>query len=408
MIIRRSYIDQLQQWKDKKIIKVITGVRRCGKSTLLAEYQERLLEEGVSKEQITSLNFENLDYEGLLDYRELYSFLQEKLIPDTGNYIFLDEVQRVPQFEKVVDSLYLKDNVDIYITGSNAFLLSGELATFLSGRYIEINMFPLSFKEYMEACPQQNPEKGFLRYLRCGGFPYATIELNDNQNALDIYFAGIYNTIVVKDIEERSRRRELGSDLHAISNVSLLNSISSFLASSVGSPISLRNIANCITSFGRTASVDTISDYVKALEEPYLFYPVRAMNVSGKQLLRNICKYYIVDPGLRSYMLPKQTSDLGFLLENIVYLELRRRGYEVHIGKLKDLEVDFVARKSGAYEYFQITADCKAAETFEREIAPLRKIKDNYERTILTLDNFTPGNYEGILVENAIDWLLED
>ncbi|MBR4399696.1 MAG: ATP-binding protein [Aeriscardovia sp.] len=407
MIIRRSYIEQLQQWKDnKKIIKVITGVRRCGKSTLLKEYQKSLIERGVGEGQIISLNFEDLNYERLLNYRELYNFLQEKLLPDAVNYIFLDEVQRVPQFEKVVDSLYLKDNVDICIAGSNAFLLSGELATFLAGRYIEINMFPLSFKEYMEVCPQQNPEKAFLRYLRCGGFPYPTIELNDNQNALDTYFDGIYNTIVLKDIEERSRRRQLGSDLHRISNIPLLNSISSFLAGSVGSPISFRNIANCIISSGHTASADTVSEYVRALEEPYLFYQARAMNVSGKQLLRNVCKYYIVDPGLGNYILPKRTHDLGFLLENVVYLELRRRGYAVHIGKLKDLEVDFIARKSGAYEYFQITSDCRAEETFEREISPLRKIKDNYKKTILTLDNFTPGNYGGILVENAIDWLL--
>ena len=344
-----------------------------------------------------------------MDYLKLYSFLQKKIITGKPTYIFLDEIQRVPQFEKVVDSLYLKDNVDIYITGSNAFLLSGELATFLSGRYIEINVLPMSFKEYMEARSGQNPEKEFLNYLQYGGFPYATVNLKDNRNMFDTYFDGIYNTIVVKDIEERSMRKNKGSDLHEVSNIPLLKTISSFLASSVGSLISLRNIANYLSSsLDRNSSVATVSRYVKALEESYLFYPVHAMNVSGKQLLKNIVKYYIVDPGLRNYLVPRQNYDLGFLLENIVYLELRRRGYEVYIGKMKDLEVDFIAQKSGVCKYFQITANCSAKETFEREIEPLQKIKDNYKKTILTLDNFTLGNYGGISVDNAISWLLEE
>ena len=408
MILRRSYLEQLEQWKDKKIIKVVTGVRRCGKSTLLAEFQTKLLQGGVDRDQIISLNFEDLYYEDLLDYRKLYNFLQKKIITDRPTYIFLDEIQRVPQFEKVVDSLYLKDNVDIYITGSNAFLLSGELATFLSGRYIEINVLPMSFKEYMEARSVQNPEKEFLNYLQYGGFPYAAVNLKDNRNMFDTYFDGIYNTIVVKDIEERSMRKNKGSDLHEVSNIPLLKTISSFLASSVGSLISLRNIANYLSSSIASSSVATVSRYVKALEESYLFYPMHAMNVSGKQLLKNIVKYYIVDPGLRNYLVPRQNYDLGFLLENIVYLELRRRGYEVYIGKMKDLEVDFIAQKSGVCKYFQITANCSAKETFEREIKPLQKIKDNYKKTILTLDNFTLGNYGGILVENAISWLLEE
>lgn len=409
MILRRSYLEQLELWKDKKIIKVVTGVRRCGKSTLLAEFQTKLLQGGVDIGQIISLNFEDLYYEDLLDYRKLYNFLQKKIITGKPTYIFLDEIQRVPQFEKVVDSLYLKDNVDIYITGSNAFLLSGELATFLSGRYIEINVLPMSFKEYMEARSGQNPEKEFLNYLQYGGFPYAAVNLKDDRNMFDTYFDGIYNTIVVKDIEERSMRKNKGSDLHEVSNIPLLKTISSFLASSVGSLISLRNIANYLSSsLDRSSSVATVSRYVRALEESYLFYPVHAMNVSGKQLLKNIVKYYIVDPGLRNYLVPRQNYDLGFLLENIVYLELRRRGYEVYIGKMKDLEVDFIAQKSGVCQYFQITANCSAKETFEREIMPLQKIKDNYKKTILTLDNFTLGNYGGISVQNAISWLLEE
>ncbi len=405
MIVRKEYLDQLRQWQDEKIIKVITGIRRCGKSTLLKEFQELLMEQGISKEQIISINFEDLAYEELQDYKKLYKYIEERIIPEKPVYIFLDEIQKVEQFEKVVDSLYIKDNIDVYITGSNAFLLSGELATLLSGRYIEINMLPLSFREYVEATDTENLDEGFSEYLQYGGMPYS-ITLGKDQNRIDTYLEGIYNTILIKDIEERAGRKERDPNRRKISDISLLKNIARFLAGSVGSPISQKKIAGYIASTGRKVSQSTISDYVEALVEPYIFYEVQPINVSGKQLLKNVSKYYIADLGIRNFILPKQRYDLGFSLENTVYFELRRRGYEVCVGRLGDQEVDFVARKNGHYEYFQVTANMTDQATFEREMAPFLKIRDNYPKTILTLDRFTLGNYDGVEVINTIDWLM--
>lgn len=405
MIIRKEYLEQLRQWQNEKIIKVITGIRRCGKSTLLKEFQEFLIEQGISEEQIISINFEDLAYEELQDYKKLYKYIEKRIIPEKPIYIFLDEIQKVEQFEKVVDSLHIKDNVDVYITGSNAFLLSGELATLLSGRYIEINMLPLSFREYVEATDNENSDEEFRDYLQYGGMPYS-VTLGKNQNQIDTYLEGIYNTILIKDIEERSIRKESDPNRRKISDVSLLKNIARFLAGSVGSPISKKKIAGYVTSTGRKVSQSTISDYVDALVEPYIFYEVHPINVSGKQLLKNVSKYYIADLGIRNFILPKQRYDLGFSLENTIYFELRRRGYEVCVGRLGEQEVDFVARKNGRYEYFQVTANMTDQATFEREMSPFLKIQDNYPKTILTLDRFTLGNYDGVEVVNAIDWLM--
>lgn len=233
MIIRKEYLEQLRQWQNEKIIKVITGIRRCGKSTLLKEFQEFLIEQGISEEQIISINFEDLAYEELQDYKKLYKYIEERIIPEKPIYIFLDEIQKVEQFEKVVDSLHIKDNVDVYITGSTAFLLSGELATLLSGRYIEINMLPLSFREYVEATDNENSDEEFRDYLQYGGMPYS-VTLGKNQNQIDTYLEGIYNTILIKDIEERSVRKESDPNRRKISDVSLLKNIARFLAGSVG------------------------------------------------------------------------------------------------------------------------------------------------------------------------------
>jgi len=407
MIIRKEYLEQLRQWQDEKIIKVITGIRRCGKSTLLKEFQGLLIEQGISKEQIISINFEDLAYEELQTYKKLYQYIENQIVADKPVYIFLDEIQKVDQFEKVVDSLYIKDNIDIYITGSNAFLLSGELATLLSGRYIEINMLPLSFREYVEARENKNYDRCFTEYLKYGGMPY-TVSLGQDQNRIDTYLEGIYNTILIKDIEERAARKENDSNKRKINDISLLKNIARFLAGSVGSPISQRKIAGYITSTGRKISQSTISDYVEALVEPYIFYEVRPINVSGKQLLKNVSKYYIADLGIRNFILPKQRYDLGFSLENTIYFELLRRGFEVCVGRIGEQEVDFVARKEGRYEYFQVTANMTDQATFDREIAPFKKIKDNYPKTILTLDRFTLGNYNGVEVVNAVDWLLTE
>lgn len=407
MIIRKEYLEQLRQWQDEKIIKVITGIRRCGKSTLLKEFQGLLIEQGISKEQIISINFEDLAYEELQTYKKLYQYIENQIVADKPVYIFLDEIQKVDQFEKVVDSLYIKDNIDIYITGSNAFLLSGELATLLSGRYIEINMLPLSFREYVEARENKNYDRCFTEYLKYGGMPY-TVSLGQDQNRIDTYLEGIYNTILIKDIEERAARKENDSNKRKINDISLLKNIARFLAGSVGSPISQRKIAGYITSTGRKISQSTISDYVEALVEPYIFYEVRPINVSGKQLLKNVSKYYIADLGIRNFILPKQRYDLGFSLENTIYFELLRRGFEVCVGRIGEQEVDFVVRKEGRYEYFQVTANMTDQATFDREIAPFKKIKDNYPKTILTLDRFTLGNYNGVEVVNAVDWLLTE
>lgn len=405
MIQRNEYLELLKKWKDEQVIKIITGIRRCGKSTLLAMYQEYLRNQGIADNQIVSINFEELEYEELLDYKALYDFIKSRLHPEKTTYIFLDEIQQVADFQKAVDSLYVKQNVDIYITGSNAYLLSGELATLLSGRYVEINMLPLSFAEFCELKGPSDKEALFAEYLKNGGLPYVS-QLSGKGEKVDMYLEGIYNTIVVKDIEERQKRKEKDPNKRKVNDIALLKNISRFLASSVGSPVSIKSIADYITSGGRSISQATVSDYVDALVEPYIFYPAERYDILGKQLLKTNQKMYIVDLGLRRHLLPRKQYDLGFSLENVVYLELLRRGYEVNIGKVGATEVDFIARKNDDLYYFQVTASMVEETTFNREMAPLKAIRDNYPKFILTLDRFTPGNYEGIQVVNAIDWLL--
>lgn len=408
MDIRRTrYLEAVAQWKDTQVIKVITGIRRCGKSTLLRQYQEVLAAQGVSGEQIISINFEDLAFEELLDYKALHHHIKSRLVDGRMNYIFLDEIQRVVGFEKAVDSLYILDNVDLYITGSNSYMLSGELATLLSGRYIEIFMLPFSFSEYYKAFGEVNADDAFSLYLRDGGFPY-TCQLERQQERIHTYLEGIYNTIIVKDIEAREQRRNAASDRRKVNDFSLLRDIARFLASSIGSPISYKSITDYIISAGRRVSQNTVSDYVEMLREAFVFYPVERFDIAGKQLLKNNHKIYIVDSGLRRYLLPRKTYDLGFVLENTVYLELLRRGNRVCIGKLGATEVDFVVQKDDEFQYIQVTASLTEQSTFEREIKPLRAIRDHHPKVILTLDRYTPGNYDGIRVINLIDWLLDD
>lgn len=401
MIERKEYLKQLLSWKDQSIIKVLTGIRRCGKSTILKLYQEYLLNNGIDPSQIISINFEELEYEDLQDYKKLYQYIKDRLVENKMMYIFLDEIQNVPSYEKVVDSLHVKENIDIYITGSNSYIFSGQLATYLSGRYIEIPVLPLSFKEVYN--PQTNKEEAFQKYIKTGGFPYLhQIQLLNEQ--IDMYLEGIYNTVIVKDIEERINRKNSKS----VTDIALLKAISKYLSSVVGSPVSIRSITNYFKSNERTTSPNTISNYVEALCESYLYYPVEVMDVSGKEVLKSNKKYYIVDPGIRNYILPKQFYDLGFTIENIVYLELLRRRYNVNIGRNGRTEVDFIAKRNDVYTYIQVTASLVDENTFNREIRPLKQIKDNYEKVILTLDRYTLGNYEGIKVINIIDWLLEE
>lgn len=401
MIERKEYLKQLLSWKDQSIIKVLTGIRRCGKSTILKLYQEYLLNNGIDPSQIISINFEELEYEDLQDYKKLYQYIKDRLVENKMMYIFLDEIQNVPSYEKVVDSLHVKENIDIYITGSNSYIFSGQLATYLSGRYIEIPILPLSFKEVYN--PQTDKEEAFQKYMKTGGFPYINqIQLLNEQ--IDMYLEGIYNTVIVKDIEERINRKNSKS----VTDIALLKAISKYLSSVVGSPVSIRSITNYFKSNERTTSPNTISNYVEALCESYLYYPVEVMDVSGKEVLKSNKKYYIVDPGIRNYILPKQFYDLGFTIENIVYLELLRRRYTVNIGRNGRTEVDFIAKRNDVYTYIQVTASLVDENTFNREIRPLQQIEDNYEKIILTLDRYTLGNYEGIKVINIVDWLLEE
>ena len=406
MVQRKEYINQLLSWKDDRVIKVVTGIRRCGKSTVLAQFQNILREKGIEDEQIISINFEELEYEDLLDYKKLYAFLKERINPNKQNYIFLDEIQRVESYEKVVDSLYVKEYIDIYIAGSNSYMLSGDLATLLTGRYVEIKMLPLSFKEFSEARGDAS-EKAFSEYLAVGGLPYIA-SMDQNTEKLNTYLEGIYNTVIIKDIEERQSRKESDPSKRRVSNIALLKSIAKFLASVVGSPISIRSVTDYLISNGRKVSPNTVDNYIEALCESFVFYEVERFDIAGKELLKTNKKYYMVDLGLRNYILPKRTYDLGFSIENIVYFELLRRGYQVNIGKLGDTEVDFVARKNDEIKYYQVTADMTAESTFTREMRSLKAINDNYEKIVLTLDRFTLGNYEGIKVINVLDWLLDN
>ena len=405
MVERKEYLKQLIQWKDEQVIKVVIGIRRCGKSTLLLQYQEWLKANGVSDEQIVTINFEELEYEELQDYKKLYAYLKDRLCKGKMTYIFLDEIQKVSAFEKVVDSLYVKPQVDLYVTGSNAYMLSGDLATLLTGRYVEIKMLPLSFYEFLEITGS-GQEQGFSEYMRDGGLPYVAV-MDRTPEKVETYLEGIYNTVIVKDIEDRQARKESDSDKRKINDILLLKTIARYLASIVGNPVSIRSITDYFISNGRKISPNTVSDYVEALTESFIFYPAERFDIIGKQMLKANRKMYIVDLGLRNHILPRRQYDLGFSLENIVYFELLRRGYRVMIGKIGSTEVDFVAEKQGTYTYFQVTADMTAQETFEREMKPLRCIRDNYEKIVLTGDRLTLGNYDGIQVKYLPDWLLE-
>ena len=407
MIKRQKYLNKLFQWKDKDVIKVITGMRRCGKSTLLKQFQQLLIEHGVSDNQLVFLNFEELENIELLDYKALYHYIKKLCRGKKQYYVFLDEIQNVSNFEKAIDSLYVKGNIDIYITGSNSYLLSGELATLLAGRYIEISILPLSFSEYCEAKLEINHEIAFSSYLKKGGMPYIAL-LNDDLDYIDDYLEGIYNTVIIKDIEERRKRKiDSNSSDRNVNDTALLQKIAQYLASSIGNIISIKGITDYIVSSGRKISHSTVDSYINALTEAYIFYKVDRYDLNGKTILKQNSKYYIVDTGLRRHLIRKREKDTGFLLENLVYFELIRRGYKVFIGKSGNYEIDFVAIKNDVVEYFQVSASLLEESTFEREIKPLKAIKDNYRKTILTLDRITLGNYEGIEVINAIDWLKE-
>lgn len=396
LIQREEYLNKLIALKDKKIIKVVTGVRRCGKSKLLEMYRKWLLEQGVEEERIVSINFEDLDFEDLTDYKKLHTYLKEHLVKDNMTYIFLDEIQNVEQFPKVVDSLYIKDNVDIYITGSNAHMLSSEIATLLSGRYIQIEMLPLSFKEYMISTGSMN-DRGikYVDYLQNSSFPY-TLELEGQSDEIRSYLEGLYNTIVVKDIINHSK----------ISEPMMLKSILKFIFDNIGNPLSSKKIADTMTSSGRRIDTRTVEKYLNALTESYIIYQAKRYNIKGKQYLKTLEKYYVVDIGLRLMLFGSKQIDAGRILENIVYLELLRRGYDVYVGKVDEFEVDFVAQNGKGTTYFQVALSVRDEKTLERELRSLRAIKDHYPKILLTMDDDPEVHYDGIRRINARDWLL--
>lgn len=394
MVPRDSYLNTLDKLRNKQIIKVLTGVRRCGKSTILQLYQERLLKSGVNTNQIQTLNFEDLDLVSIKTYLDLYNYINEHLIPNKMNYIFIDEIQSIPNFEKALDSLYIKNNVDLYVTGSNAFMLSGELATLLSGRYIEIPIYPFSFKEFLQTT-ELSKEEAFSTYLERGGFPFAT-ELNDNNTYLS-YIQGIINTVLIKDILTRVNR----------GNATLLEAIASFLTEANGSLVTPAKIANTLTSNGIKTSNATVISYLEKLVNSYLFYQCNRYDIAGKKYLQINSKYYPVDPALRRALLGQKRPNMGSRLENIVFMELKRRGYKVYVGSLKNKEIDFVAIKDGVKQYYQVSLTVQDDKTYNRKIAPFLEITDNYRKILLTQD---PGSYNdnGIEQINVIDWLLKE
>ena len=396
MINREEYLNELIRWKDKDLIKVVTGIRRCGKSTLFDLFIDYLKTSGVKSNQIIHINLEDADYD-FKDYKELYHFINDKIVSEDNFYVFLDEVQNVPGFQRAVDSLYIKKNVDVYITGSNAYILSGELATLLSGRYVEIKMLPLSFKEYISAFDNNNYQQLFLDYMRNGGMPGNINILKSNVNDLDKYLDGIFSTIVYKDIMARNN----------ITDKLLLESVIKYIFDSIGSPISIKKISDTLTSKGISTSNHTVENYITALLESFLIYKAERFDVKGKNLLARDYKYYVVDSGLRSYLLGKKAdSDMGHILENIVYLELLRRGYKVYVGKVDDLEVDFVAENRDGLRYYQVALTVRDEKVLERELRSLQKTGDHYPKTLLTLDMDLETDYDGIRKINVVDWLL--
>lgn len=395
MIERPDYLEELICFKEKDLIKIVTGIRRCGKSTLFDLYIEYLLSNGVDKDQIIRMNLEEYEFNGINDYHDLYNYVDSRLVSDKMNYVFIDEVQKVSDFQRACDSLYIKRNVDLYITGSNSKLLSGELATLLSGRYIEIKMLPLSFKEYISYVGDVDIQKKYIDYITRSSFPY-TLKLNSSKE-IRMYLDGLYNTVIVNDIAERKD----------ISDISMLKDVIKFMFDNIGNLCSSTSIANIMTSNGRKISVPTVEKYLEALVEAFVLYRVSRYDIKGKNYLITGSKYYLADVGLRYYLLGSKQVDDGHILENIVYLELLRRGYEVYIGKNEDSEVDFVAVNEKGVEYYQVSYTVKEQKTLERELKPLNTISDHNPKFLLTAD-FTPyTSHNGIKQINVFDWLLE-
>ena len=398
LIQREQYLAFLRRHKDQDVIKVVSGVRRCGKSTLFELFKQELLASGVKANQIISINFEDLEYEPLQEYHALHEYIVERLIPETPMYVFLDEVQHVPQFEKVVGSLFIKPNVDIYITGSNAYFMSSDIATLLTGRYVQVEMLPLSFKEFHSAYSQQNLSDMdiYNLYIEHSSFP-RLVHVEDDES-IDEYLESILNTVVLKDIVTRLK----------ITDVPLLLDIIKYLLANIGSLINPTKIANTLTSYGRKTDNKTVEKYLQGLKDGLLIYEVDRFDVKGKALLQRNAKYYVVDSAFRKFLLSRTDSDRGHILENIVYLELIRRGYRVYVGHLQNGEIDFVAKMPHRLEYYQVSYSVMDDTTLRRELSPLEKLDDNYPKYLLTMDVLhKTDNHNGIEQKNVLDWLLE-
>ena len=395
-IERNDYLSKLTSLRDKQIIKIITGVRRSGKSTMLEIMQDELRRTGIKEEQIIAINLEDYDNKELRDPDALYTHVKSRLHESKMTYLFIDEIQHVDRFADVLDALYIKPNVDMYITGSNAFLLSSEIATLLSGRYVEIKMLPLSFAEFVESTGNElELSKKYVDYVTNSSFPY-TAELRDNPPVITDYLQGIYNTIVLKDVLQRKN----------IGDAMMLESVLSFMLDNIGNTLSTKKIADTMTSSGRKIDVKTVEKYLSALQESFILYRAGRYNVKGKQLLKTMEKYYLVDVALRRVMLGRQGVDVGHLLENVVYLELLRHNQHVFIGKTGDLEIDFVTINDEQTSYYQVSATVRNVDTLERELAPLKNIKDHNPKWLLTLDEDPDANYDGIRKVNVLNWLL--
>lgn len=399
MIIREKYLKKMIDAKDTDFIKVITGVRRSGKSTLLLMFRDYLLANGVKEENIVHINFESAKYDDIKDYKDLYKYIEDK-VKDEKIYLLLDEIQSVSSWEKAINSFKVDFNMDIYITGSNAYLLSSELSTLLSGRYIEIKMYPLSFKEFLvfNNYDENNLEEKFNEYLKYGGLPAITL-IKGNDELILSYLNDIYNTIVKKDIIDRNN----------IKDVALLENIIKYLFNNVGSPISSNKISDYLNSnkVVQKSNHQTIDNYLNMLEKSYIIYKADRTDVKSKSLLKTLGKYYVSDSGIRNIILGFRNINEGHLLENIVYLELLRRGYRVNIGKIGDYEVDFVAENPHTIRYYQVAQSISDEDVRAREIRSLENIPDNYEKIILSMDKSINNDYNGIKVRNIISWLLD-
>ncbi len=394
IIYREEYMKKLNSYKDKQIIKVITGIRRSGKSTILNEFKKELIDKGIFEKNIISINFEDNSNRELMDFQKLHDYIIEKADKKCMNYVFLDEIQNVENFQKCIDSLLLRDYLDIYITGSNSYMLSGELATYLTGRYIQIHVLPLSFKEYLSYYGEEDELRKYNEYSIYGGFPNL-INLESSNQKLE-YLDSIYNTVIVKDVINRKK----------VNDIMMLESICRFLFDSIGSSISTKKISDTLVSNGRKNSVHTVEEYVNSLLESYVLYKVNRFDIKGKQLLKTQEKYYLSDLGLRTYLLGKNINrDLGHILENIIFLELKRKGYRVYIGKNDETEVDFVVEAEDEYIYIQVALSVREEITLQRELKSLESISNHYKKYIITLD-YDTNNYNGIKQISAIDFLL--